>query len=79
MATSIPEKLALLRLEMEKRNIGAYLVPMADFHNSEYVGDYFQEVRYISGFTGTNATVVVFPKEAGLWTDGRYFIQPREN
>ncbi|MEE3357472.1 MAG: aminopeptidase P family protein [Lachnospiraceae bacterium] len=72
---TVRERLEALRQEMKKRNIGAYLVTMADFHHSEYVGDYFMEVRYISGFTGTNATVVVTEKEAGLWTDGRYFIQ----
>ena len=72
---TVKERLGRLREEMEKRNIGAYLVPMADFHHSEYVGAYFEEVKYISGFTGTNATVVVTMDEAGLWTDGRYFIQ----
>ena len=34
----IPERLAALRQEMEKRDIAVYIVPTADFHESEYVG-----------------------------------------
>ena len=51
------------------------MVPTADFHNSEYVDRYFKMREYLSGFTGSNGTLVVSQKEAGLWTDGRYFIQ----
>lgn len=71
----IPERIARLRREMEKRNIAAYLVPTADFHESEYVGDYFKARKYITGFTGSAGTAVITMKEAGLWTDGRYFLQ----
>ena len=71
----IPERLARLRREMEKRNIAAYVVPTADFHESEYVGDYFKARRYITGFSGSAGTAVITPTEAMLWTDGRYFLQ----
>lgn len=63
---------------MEKEGVDVYVMTLADFHMSEYVGDYFKEIEYISGFTGTNATLIVTIDEAGLWTDGRYFIQARE-
>ena len=68
-------ELALIREEMKKRGIDAYLVPTADFHGSEYVGDYFKVRAWISGFTGSAGTVVVTEEKAGLWTDGRYFVQ----
>jgi len=71
----IPERLARLREEMAKRNIAAYVVPTADFHESEYVGEYFKARKYITGFTGSAGTAVVTMQEAGLWTDGRYFLQ----
>lgn len=74
---TVNERIDALRQEMKKENIDFYLIPMADYHTSEYVGDYFKGVQYISGFTGTNATVVISQDEAGLWTDGRYFIQAR--
>ena len=71
----IPERLARLRREMEKRNISVYIVPTADFHESEYVGEHFKARRFITGFTGSAGTAVVTLTEAGLWTDGRYFLQ----
>lgn len=71
----IAERIAALRAEMKKRNIAMYIVPTSDFHESEYVGDYFKARKYMTGFTGSAGTAVITMKEAGLWTDGRYFIQ----
>ena len=71
----IKERLARLRREMEKRNIAVYLVPTADYHESEYVGEHFKARKYITGFTGSAGTAVVTMTEAGLWTDARYFLQ----
>ncbi len=74
----IQDRLKSLRNEMAKRNIAIYIVPTADFHESEYVGDYFKARKYITGFTGSAGTAVITQKSAGLWTDGRYFIQAAE-
>lgn len=71
----IQERLAKLRALMAERGMAAYLIPTDDFHGSEYVGEYFKCRKYISGFTGSAATVVVMADKAGLWTDGRYFLQ----
>lgn len=71
----IIERLAALRAEMEKRGIDAYLIPTADFHQSEYVGDYFKCRKFMTGFTGSAGTALIMPDKAILWTDGRYFIQ----
>ena len=62
---------------MKAKNIFAYVIPSADFHQSEYVGDYFKCRQFISGFTGSAGAVVVTLDEAGLWTDGRYFTSRR--
>ena len=71
----IQERLAALREEMKKRNIAIYVVPTADFHESEYVGSYFKARKFITGFTGSAGTAIITLTEAGLWTDGRYFVQ----
>jgi len=60
---------------MRQKQIDVYMIPTEDFHESEYVGDYFKVRKYMSGFTGSAGTLVVTLSEAGLWTDGRYFIQ----
>jgi len=67
--------LQALREAMAARGIDACLIPTADYHNSEYVGDHFAARAYVSGFTGSAGTLLVFPTWAGLWTDGRYFLQ----
>lgn len=71
----IKERIEALRREMQQRGIHMYIVPTSDFHESEYVGDYFKARKYITGFTGSAGTAVITMEEAGLWTDGRYFIQ----
>jgi len=69
----IQERLKELRAQMQERGIDIYIVPTSDFHQSEYVGEYFR--KYMTGFTGSAGTAVITKEEAGLWTDGRYFIQ----
>ncbi len=73
--SSIPERLAALRREMKARGIDLYVVPTADYHGSEYVGEHFKARQFITGFTGSAGTAVITADEAGLWTDGRYFLQ----
>ena len=71
-------KLEKLRSLMNATGIDYYVIPTDDFHASEYVGDYFQAREYVSGFTGSAGTLLVGKEFAGLWTDGRYFLQAAE-
>lgn len=71
------EALDALRQEMKKYDIDTYLVPTDDFHQSEYVGEYFRAIRFLSGFTG-EGNLVVTKESAALFTDGRYFIQAEQ-
>ncbi len=72
------KQLQALRDVMAEHKIDAYLIPTDDFHGSEYVGEHFACRKYVSGFTGSAGTLLVFPQWAGLWTDGRYFLQAEE-
>ncbi len=67
-----------LRGLMAQRGIDAYIIPTSDFHESEYVGDYFKARKYMSGFTGSAGTMVVTAKEACLWTDGSLLYPGRK-
>lgn len=73
--TEAAKNVAAIRKLMEERGIDAYVIPMADFHQSEYVGEHFKAIRFVTGFTGSYATVAITKDDAGLWTDGRYFTQ----
>lgn len=74
----IKENIEKLRILMKKHNIDIYIVPTSDFHQSEYVGEYFRGREFLSGFTGSAGTLVVDMENAYLWTDGRYFIQAQQ-
>ena len=74
----IRQRLADLRGEMTKEGIDVYIVPTADFHQSEYVGEHFKARKFITGFSGSAGTAIIAQDEARLWVDGRYFIQAAE-
>lgn len=73
------EKIQALRQKMSENDIDAFIVYSADPHMSEYLPKEWQERSWLSGFTGSAGFVVVSKDKAGLWTDGRYFVQaPKE-
>ena len=76
---NIQERMKALRQQMYKKNIDVYLVPSADNHQSEYVGEYFKSRAFITGFTGSAGTAVITMDKAGLWTDGRYLFRQKKN
>ena len=71
---TIRARVAALREKMRENGVDAYLVLTDDFHASEYVDRYFKCRKWLSGFRGSAGTLVITADEAGLWTDGRYFL-----
>ena len=71
----IQGRLDALRELMKERGMDAYMIPTADFHESEYVGEHFKCRKYMTGFTGSAGTALVTMDEACLWVDGRYYVQ----
>ncbi len=72
---TVNDKISALRELMNEYGFSAYIIPSSDAHLGEYVAEHWQARRWISGFTGSAGTVVITLKKAGLWADGRYFIQ----
>lgn len=71
----VNEKIKNCRKLMEEKNIDAYIVNTADYHQSEYISEFFKTREFLSGFTGSEGTFVIFKDESCLWVDGRYYIQ----
>lgn len=69
------ERVRELREWLSERQIAACVVLSGDAHLSEYEGEHWKSRRWITGFTGSAGTAVITAEDAGLWTDGRYFIQ----
>jgi len=74
MSDIIKERLRLLREEMRRERLDAFIFPGTDPHNGEYVPDHWKGREWISGFSGSAGTAVVTMDAAALWTDSRYFI-----
>ena len=69
------DKLHLLRVLMKERGYDAYIIPHGDCHDSEYIAEADERIKFISNFSGSNGIGLVTQNEAFMWTDGRYFIQ----
>lgn len=69
------ERIEALRAVMERNGWDAVVVSGSDPHSSEYPAPRWQQVKFLSGFTGEAGDLVVTRDHAGLWTDSRYFIQ----
>lgn len=72
---TINQRIAALRKAMTIEKLDAFIIPSGDPHQSEYVASHFKDREWISGFTGSAGTAVVFHDHAGMWTDSRYFLQ----
>ena len=60
---------------MARNGWDAVVISGSDPHSSEYPAPRWQQVNWLTGFTGEAGDVVVTMDHAGLWTDSRYFIQ----
>ncbi len=68
------ERLSQLRKAMAEAGIDAYVIENTDPHQSEYLPDHWQVIRWICGFKGEVATLIITQDKALLWTDSRFFI-----
>ena len=64
-----------LRNLMKDSGVDYYICGSEDPHCSEYVNEHFKIRQFLTGFTGSNGTLVISKDYAGLWTDGRYYVQ----
>lgn len=71
-------RLAALREELGRRGLTGFVVPIADEHLSEYVGDYAQRLRWLTGFAGSAGSAIVLKDQAAIFVDGRYTVQVRD-
>lgn len=61
----IKERIVKLREQMKEKGIDIYIVPTADFHQTEYVGEYFKARKFITGFSGSAGTAVIKKRRHG--------------
>ncbi|KAJ7074964.1 Creatinase/Prolidase N-terminal domain-containing protein [Mycena belliarum] len=72
------ERLAKLRQLLAQEQVHAFVVPSEDQHSSEYLAGCDERRAFISGFNGSAGCAIITPKDAFLFTDGRYFLQAEQ-
>ena len=78
MGNLYAQRIEALRSLMARKGWDAVIVSGSDPHSSEYPASRWQQVKWLSGFTGEAGDLVITGDHAGLWTDSRYFIQALE-
>jgi len=73
-----PARLKALREQMDKGGLDGFLVPRADAHQGEYVAARDDRLAWLTGFTGSAGFCVVLKDIAGVFVDGRYRTQVKE-
>ncbi len=73
-----PPRLAALRAEMAKAGLDGFLVPRADAHQGEYVAEHDARLAWLTGFTGSAGFCAVLGNVAGVFIDGRYRTQVKD-
>ena len=78
MSEFIQQRLELVRQEMAKSNLDAFIIPRADEYLGEYVPPQNERLQWLSGFSGSAGVAVVLKTRAAMFVDGRYTIQVRQ-
>ena len=73
--TEVKNRLSALRQALKSLGANAFYGALSDAHLSEYIQKHDQFVTFLTGFTGSNAQILVTETEAFLWTDSRYWEQ----
>ena len=68
-------RLTALRVELAKRDLDGFVVPLSDEHQGEYVARRSQRLAWLTGFTGSAGMAIVLAERAALFVDGRYTLQ----
>jgi Xaa-Pro aminopeptidase len=73
-----PPRLADLRDELARANLDGFLIPRADAHQGEYVSPHDERLAWLTGFTGSAGFCAALREVAGVFIDGRYRTQVKE-
>ena len=73
MSATIEKRLALLREALKTVHAKAFYTTLTDAHLSEYIADSDQFLTFLTGFTGSDAELLLTEDSAYLWTDSRYW------
>lgn len=62
----------------ERLGAQGVIIPRADVYQNEYVVPADERLNWLTGFTGSAGYAVILPQTAGLFLDGRYTLQAKQ-
>ncbi len=71
-------KIIELRSLLKQHQISALILPNQDQFQNEYLPQHNRRIEFITGFTGSAATIIITASKAAFFTDGRYTLQAQE-
>ena len=74
---TVAKRLLALRTLMRLHQLDYYFISSSDSHQNEYLPKASQRYQFISGFTGSNAELLIGLEKAYFWTDSRYTEQAK--
>ena len=72
------KKITLLRNLLKKEDCNYYLLPRTDKFLNEFISEEDERVKWLTGFSGSFAFVIISLKYNAVFTDGRYISQIKE-
>jgi Xaa-Pro aminopeptidase len=69
--------LSQLKTFLKEQKIDFFLLPNSDEFFSEYLPESEKRIEFLTGFTGSNATVIFGQNKSYFFTDGRYTLQAK--
>ena len=67
-----------LRRELKVNKLDGYIIPRTDFFQGEYVAPSDERLKFFTGFTGSAGFCCVLQEKAGIFVDGRYRLQVKQ-
>ena len=71
-------RLEALRKCVAQRGLSGFIIPRSDRFQGEYVAPCDERLAWLTGFTGSAGYCIVLEQKAGIFVDGRYRLQVRE-
>ncbi|MBW7921094.1 MAG: aminopeptidase P family protein [Rubellimicrobium sp.] len=75
MPATAPVRVAILRAELARRGLNAFILPRYDAHQGEYIAPHDERLRHVTGFSGSAGMAIVTADDVALFVDGRYTVQ----
>ena len=69
------KKITLLRTLLKEKDCDYYLLPRTDKFMNEFISEEDERVKWLTGFSGSFAFVIISLKQNLIFTDGRYINQ----